>query len=751
MNYKAFYRRYRPNNFDQIVGQDHVVKTLVNIINMQKISHGYLFCGPRGTGKTSIARVFANAINCLHSEKLEDICHDCLDNAAKSLDVIEIDAASNNGVNDIRTIREQIKFVPTNHPYKIYIIDEVHMLSKGAFNALLMTLEEPPKHAIFILATTDPDKIPETVLSRVQRYNFKRINKTVLRSQLKYVFENEKIQFDEQALELIATLANGSLRDALSIADQISAYSNANISKKDIMDIFGLVAADVQVELINYLVNKNVGAALQHFDDLVSSGIDLLKFVVSLINLLKDFLVFKKTLNPNLIESCTQETIEKIQIKSDHVYKFLEILTPLSSEIKYSEIPHQLMHLAIIKLCSIEGSLKDLEFVKTDSFTIDQNQSKTDNLFFDDSDKIKDITSERFIQTNAQDFNSSTTTNLNNSSTKNSQTLLSDFSTQEVKKHFDDFFDENINSSSTSEELIINDYDDSTAQIQNQQTYNSKQSENSNFVDNPTETEAFSFQNTYGDADNLLEQATNIINMANEIDGSGIDVDETILLESSTEFNNPTQKEIYDTNEIDLTKPKDYRNLIDRESTEEFNILSKQPKTDLVKKVSNSKEYKLTQLNIINLFLLAERDSFEDFKKMLNKSFLSIDEKFNRFKTLLKNVKFICSAKNFILVSSNENWIVKDLKTFENDLKFHEFLGQNFGNKTHFFAITKEEYQEAKKLYIELKNSNNVPKAFSLPDKIVNDSLQNIEYDKHKETEMKAKALFGSLFKKRNH
>ena len=752
MNYKAFYRTYRPNTFDKVVGQDHIVRTLLNIIKMNKISHGYLFCGPRGTGKTSIARVFANTINCTHTEEAEAICNHCLENAHKSLDIIEIDAASNNGVNDIRTIREQINFAPTNHPYKIYIIDEVHMLSKGAFNALLMTLEEPPKHAIFILATTNPDKIPDTVLSRVQRYNFKRITKNVLKSQLEYIFKTEAIKFDQDSLELIATLANGSLRDALSIADQINAYANSNITKNDLMDIFGLVSIESQVELINYLVNKNVGQALQYFDALVSAGVDLSKLVVSLINLLKDFLIYKKTANTNLIETCSEEQVNQIQIKSDYVYKFLEILTPLSNQIKYSEIPQQLFQLAIIQLCSIDAPLKDFPSEKNTTFVNDDFANYLSPKNFDDSDKVKDITSERFIQTNAQDFGS--TNRLNVSNQTKDQTILSEFSTNEVKKRFDNFFDDQsllVEKEKTQTET--NPFQ--TKSESEEFPFKSSQSETKliekkfdlQINNNATETEAFSFENTYGDADDVLERATNLINMANEADGSEVEVDETILLESSKEFNNQIDKQIYDTNEIDLTKPKDFSNIINPEATEEFDISKTEPKTILTN--TNSNEYKLTQPNIINLFILADRDSFDHFKQALTRAILNMNGEFGRFTALLKDVKFICSANNFILVSSKENWIINDLKSFETDLKFQEFLSQSFGKKTHFFAITKDEYQEAKKLYLELKTANNVPNVIALPDKVIIN--QNDDQDKHKETEMKAKALFGSLFKKRSH
>lgn len=397
MNYKAFYRTYRPSNFSEVVGQDHIVRTLVNLIRMNKISHGYLFCGPRGTGKTSIAKIFASAINCIHSEFPEQICQRCAENVNTTLDIIEIDAASNNSVNDIRTIREQVEFAPTNSPYKIYIIDEVHMLSKGAFNALLMTLEEPPAHAIFILATTNPDKIPDTILSRVQRYNFKRISKSILESQLRFVFNKENINYDEESIDMIATLANGSLRDALSIADQINAYSNSNIKLEALIEIFGLSTVEAQVHFLNLLANKSVSESLQYFDSLVNNGVDISRFIISLINLLKDYLVYESTKNSSLVSSDIQ-MLEMIIIKNEFVYKILDILTPLLNDIKYSDIPQQLVQLAIIKICSFEDSMIDIqkkdvtsELLKTATMKIDTSKNKTKENSFSNTNTMNSI------------------------------------------------------------------------------------------------------------------------------------------------------------------------------------------------------------------------------------------------------------------------------------------------------------------------------------------------------------------------
>ncbi|EGS4843797.1 DNA polymerase III subunit gamma/tau, partial [Listeria monocytogenes] len=245
MAYQALYRVFRPQSFQDVVGQEHVTKTLKNAIVQNKTSHAYLFSGPRGTGKTSAAKIFAKAINCEHGHDGEpcnecEICKGTTDGSIP--DVLEIDAASNNGVEEIRDIREKVKYAPTVAKYKVYIIDEVHMLSTGAFNALLKTLEEPPKHVIFILATTEPHKLPLTIISRVQRFDFKRITTQDIIGRLKFILEEEKIPYDEKALMIVARAAEGGMRDALSLLDQVISYGSEEVTVEDALEITGSVA-----------------------------------------------------------------------------------------------------------------------------------------------------------------------------------------------------------------------------------------------------------------------------------------------------------------------------------------------------------------------------------------------------------------------------------------------------------------------------------------------------------------------------
>lgn len=280
--YQALYRKYRPKNFNEMIGQDVIVKTLQNAISRNKISHAYLFTGPRGTGKTSTAKIFAKTINCERPENGIpcEICVCCTQiNNQQNVDIIEIDAASNNGVDEIRELKNKVNLVPSISKYKVYIIDEVHMLSTSAFNALLKTLEEPPSHVIFILATTDPHKVLPTILSRCQRYDFKKVSESKIYDRLKYVCEQEKITIDDSALKEISRLANGGLRDALSILDQVAAYSNDTITEKNVHDVNGTITQNDLKRMILSLTNDDLLNIFNIIDDYDNSGKNFVKLI----------------------------------------------------------------------------------------------------------------------------------------------------------------------------------------------------------------------------------------------------------------------------------------------------------------------------------------------------------------------------------------------------------------------------------------------------------------------------------------
>ncbi|QGZ97894.1 DNA polymerase III subunit gamma/tau [Mycoplasma sp. NEAQ87857] len=350
MSYKALYRKYRPSNFDQVIGQEHIVETLKNIVQSHKIGHAYLFSGPKGTGKTSMAKIFANVLNCMHTDDLVSLCNNCLTQSENNFDVLEMDAASNNGVDEIRDLKEKIEQAPINGRFKVYIIDEVHMLSKSAFNALLKTLEEPPSHAIFILATTDVQKIPLTILSRVQRFNFHRINDANIIKHLTKILDLEKIKYEPKALKAIARLSSGGMRDALSIADQASVFNNNSITLDNLMENFGITSSDQIIEIINLIANQDLINLLNKIDQMQKNGVNWFDFLSNLITINKEWLIYVKCQDPSMLEELNIDQIKLLQLNVDLSMRINDILYDIFINLNKSEFPFEFIELGLMKL-----------------------------------------------------------------------------------------------------------------------------------------------------------------------------------------------------------------------------------------------------------------------------------------------------------------------------------------------------------------------------------------------------------------
>ncbi len=357
----ALYRKYRPNTFEKVIGQEHITTTLQNQVRTGNISHAYLFTGTRGSGKTSTAKIFAKAINCLNNQNgspcLE--CETCklLENG-QSMDVIEVDAASNNGVDEIRDLREKIKFPPTNCKYKVYIIDEVHMLSTSAFNALLKTLEEPPKHAVFILATTEVQALPQTILSRCMRFDFKTVTKDILAKHLKNVLTDNGTKFDDKSIDLIAESGNGSFRDTLSVADMCISYCNNNITYDKVLDVLGISDPRTIIRLCDKMLEGNIPDTMNIIADLISYG--------------KTVGVMSKEIamtlrNAIYVINTKPEDVEKLEIaNSDLLAEFkkyptwkilraLEIISTIDSDLRYNSNPRIVFETAVLKCIELRA------------------------------------------------------------------------------------------------------------------------------------------------------------------------------------------------------------------------------------------------------------------------------------------------------------------------------------------------------------------------------------------------------------
>ena len=313
MAYQALYRKYRPTNFDEVVGQTHIIQTLKNAIVQNRIAHAYLFCGPRGTGKTSIAKIFAKTLNCTNSQDAPcGVCENCKMAANGSHpDIIEIDAASNNGVDEVRNLIDKVKYAPMQGKYKIYIIDEVHMMTSGAFNALLKTIEEPPAHVIFIFATTEPNKVLPTIISRCQRFDFNKVSMHDIKYRLSVVCKNEGIEIDENELTLIAQLADGGMRDALSILDQCVAYCSSHIDVNDIRKIYGVVTSEDIGKLFYSVYKKDVDSFVKDIQKYSDMGMDIKRLSADFIHMLKDSLILDYSENSTLVSDMNKDMIRK--------------------------------------------------------------------------------------------------------------------------------------------------------------------------------------------------------------------------------------------------------------------------------------------------------------------------------------------------------------------------------------------------------------------------------------------------------
>ena len=356
MGYTALYRKFRPLNFREMVGQEHITRTLRNQVIEQRVGHAYLFNGGRGTGKTSAAKILARAVNCLNPKDGEPCneCEICKAILSGSLtDVVEMDAASNNSVEDIRAIRDEVNFLPTRAKYRVYIIDEVHMLSTGAFNALLKTLEEPPEHVKFILATTEPQKLPATILSRCQRFDFKRISTQDIIKRLEIICKESNIQISKEALELIAILSEGAMRDAISILERCAAEQTEEINEDKVRDLVGIPKITYINKLAKGIINKKPEEAINIVNTILEEGKDIDNFLWELIKYIKDILVYKSTLK---LEIYNQEEIKNIKELADstdkeRVLRLIYELSELANNIKWSSQKAIMFEAGIIKAC----------------------------------------------------------------------------------------------------------------------------------------------------------------------------------------------------------------------------------------------------------------------------------------------------------------------------------------------------------------------------------------------------------------
>lgn len=362
MSYQALYRKYRSRTFDEIIGQKHITKSLINQINKGQIGHAYLFTGTRGTGKTSIAKIFARAINCLHPNNGSpcgecDVCKALSSNV--NVDILEIDAASNNRVDEIRDLREKVKYPPVVGKYKVYIIDEVHMLTDSAFNALLKTLEEPPEYVVFILATTEVHKLPATILSRCMRFDFKLLSQGELEDHVKYVFRDSGIKYEDSAVSIIAQLGAGSVRDTLSIADMCVAYSDSNVTYDSVVEAIGLTDRETLKLITKSILGGDEGEILSIIEKVAKAGKNITQLSKDIVGYIRDLLVVKTCKDYSDILNIPSEQLSELKeisdtTNSDKLIEMLNRLGRLDNEYRYSTNPRGILEITLVSLCRFE-------------------------------------------------------------------------------------------------------------------------------------------------------------------------------------------------------------------------------------------------------------------------------------------------------------------------------------------------------------------------------------------------------------
>ena len=412
MSYEVLARKYRPQTFDELVGQDHVVTTLKNAIQNNRVAHAYLFVGPRGTGKTSTARILAKALNCAEGPTPSpcNVCETCLGiTAGNNLDVLEIDGASNNGVEQVRELRDNVRFMPTQGPYKIYIIDEVHMLTTAAFNALLKTLEEPPPHVKFIFATTEPHKVPTTIMSRCQRFDLRRIQTPHIVEQLKKIAQLEGVEADERVFLAIARGSEGGMRDAQSALDQLISFKGKSIVEADVLSVFGIAASEQIGHLVKFLLEGSVPEVLQIVSELDQEGRDLHRVLFDVLNRLRHVMIYSYTKDEKHLSDCTEAEIEEVKAlaasaNASRISRMTELLIDAEGKLRYALNKRTMLEMALVRsarsvhYASIDEIVTELEALKnavsTGGTKVEPEAKKKDILVQPEPVQIKETSSE---------------------------------------------------------------------------------------------------------------------------------------------------------------------------------------------------------------------------------------------------------------------------------------------------------------------------------------------------------------------